>query len=37
LESEEAEEEPDYSIIATGGIELPPESVPELNDKGNEE
>ena len=37
LESEETEEEPDYSIIATGGIELPPETVPELNDKGNEE
>ena len=37
LESEEAEEEPDYAIIATGGIELPPETVPELNDKSNEE
>lgn len=37
LESEEAEEEPDYSIIATGGIELPPERAPEPNDKGNEE
>jgi len=37
LESEEAEEEPDYAIIATGGIELPPERVPQLNDKDNEE
>ncbi len=37
LESEEAEEEPDYAIIATGGIELPPERVPKLNDKDNEE
>ncbi|MBE9477756.1 MAG: tetratricopeptide repeat protein [Chloroflexi bacterium] len=37
LESEEAEEEPDYSIIATGGIELPPESALQPNDKGNEE
>ena len=36
-ESEEAEEEPGYSIIATGGVELPPERVPELSDKGNEE
>ena len=37
LESEGAEEEPDYSIIATGGVELPPGSAPELDDKDNEE
>ena len=37
LESGEVEEEPDYSIIETGGIELPPESAPQPNDKGNEE
>ncbi|MDD5510236.1 MAG: tetratricopeptide repeat protein [Dehalococcoidales bacterium] len=37
LDSEEADEESYYGIIAMGGIELPPESAPELDDKDNEE
>ena len=36
LESEDTEEEADYSIITTGGIALPSESAPELDDKDNE-
>ena len=34
---EGAEEEPDYSVIATGGIELPLGSAPEPNNEDNEE